>query len=142
MKRTHRKIIFALALAVFLIGITMPGLAMVTSIDVDKSYKLIQKHDGDDDFVILDVRTQREYADGHLENAVNIDYYIDTFKDELNALDRDKTYLVYCETGGRSGKTLRIMQQLGFKNVYNMKGGYVSWQQKNYPVHDQPSKER
>ena len=144
MKRTYQKTILTLALAVFLIGITMPGharsgivmpgLARVTSIGVDKSYELIQKHGGDDDFVILDVRTPKEYSDGHLENALNVDYYADTFKDELNALDRNKTYLVYCRTGGRSGSTLRMMRELGFKNVYNMEGGYTEWVRRNYPV--------
>ena len=134
MKHSYRKTIFALALAVFLIGVTVPVLARVTSIGVDEAYELVQKHGGDEDFVILDVRTPGEYADGRLENALNIDYYADTFKDELDALDRSKTYLVYCRTGGRSGRTLRMMEELGFQNVYNMKGGFTSWQQKKYPV--------
>jgi rhodanese-related sulfurtransferase len=92
-----------------------------------EAHTLIQKYQNDPDFVILDVRTPGEFAQGHLENAVNIDYYSKTFRDKLGELDRQKAYLVYCRTGNRSGRTLQIMKKQNFRKVYNMTGGIVQW---------------
>jgi rhodanese-related sulfurtransferase len=63
-----------------------------------------------------------------------IDYYSDTFKNELDKLDKNKTYLIYCRTGRRTGLTLDIMEEPGFIEVYNMLGGITQWQAKGYPV--------
>jgi rhodanese-related sulfurtransferase len=101
--------------------------AKVKNISTKKAYELIEERDGDSDFVILDVRTPEEFAEGHIENAVNIDFYADTFPDELDVLDRDKTYLIYCQSGGRSGSAARMMEGLGFQDAYNMKGGINIW---------------
>jgi len=65
---------------------------------VKDAYTLIQKNKGNPDFVILDVRTPAEFADEHIENAINLDYYSETFRDDLNKLDKTKTYLIYCRT--------------------------------------------
>lgn len=73
--------------------------------------------------VILDVRTQEEYSDGHFSNSLNLDYYSKNFVQMLNQLDKNKTYLVYCESGYRTANTIRIMQELGFINVFNKTGG-------------------
>ena len=78
--------------------------------------------------VILDVRTPEEYAAGHLENAINIDYRASTFKDELGKLDKSKSYLVYCGSGKRSLESVKIMTELGFSHVYNLLGGITQWQ--------------
>lgn len=73
--------------------------------------------------IILDVRTQREFDYGHLENAIIIDIYQKSFKDEVNKLDKNKTYYVYCKTGIRSRNAVNYMMQSGFKNVCNLEGG-------------------
>ena len=77
--------------------------------------------------IIIDIRTKDEYDVYHLQNAINIDFYADTFADELNLLDKDKTYLIYCRTGRRTGtdknNALALMKKLGFTDVYNMLGG-------------------
>ncbi|MDD2716198.1 MAG: rhodanese-like domain-containing protein [Candidatus Wallbacteria bacterium] len=79
------------------------------------------------EFVILDVRTGKEFSDGHLEKAVNLDYYAADFSERLATLDHARTYLVYCKKGARSGEAARIMQGLGFKNVINITDGYTGW---------------
>ncbi|MEM6647937.1 MAG: rhodanese-like domain-containing protein [Bacteroidota bacterium] len=73
--------------------------------------------------VVLDVRTPAEYADGHLVQAPNIDVMNDEFTDHVRDLDKDKTYYLYCRSGGRSGKATRIMRAMGF-DAHNV-GGYA-----------------
>ena len=78
--------------------------------------------------LILDVRTPKEFDQGHIEKAVNIDFYSSTFKKDLSRLDRKKSYLVYCRSGNRSMQTLNIMKELGFRNVASITGGIIKWQ--------------
>lgn len=77
--------------------------------------------------IILDVRTPNEFNSGHLKDAINIDFY-QNFEKAIEELDREKEYLVYCRSGGRSEKAAVLMAQKGFKNVSNMLGGILSWQ--------------
>ncbi|HAA55189.1 MAG TPA: hypothetical protein DCE42_10570 [Myxococcales bacterium] len=87
----------------------------------------------DKDLVIIDVRTSSEFNGGHLYNAINIDYYGATFKGKMNALDKNKRYLVYCAVGGRSSSALGIMKELGFQIAYNLLGGFSAWKSAGYP---------
>lgn len=73
--------------------------------------------------VILDVRTQREFDNGHLENAMVIDIYKRDFRDKIAQLDKTKTYYVYCLTGVRSRSAVNFMMQSGFAKVCNLEGG-------------------
>ncbi|MCH2081445.1 MAG: rhodanese-like domain-containing protein [Saprospiraceae bacterium] len=86
---------------------------------------------GDFNGQLIDVRTPREFATGHLEGAVNIDFYDPTFEEQIKQLDRNKTVFVYCKAGGRSGKASDMMHALKFKKVYDMAGGYTAWSAKN-----------
>lgn len=81
----------------------------------------------DPDVVILDVRTPEETALGKIEGAIEMNYLDEHFQEQLDKLDKDKTYLVYCRSGNRSAKASAIMVQKGFKKVYNLKGGYIAW---------------
>ena len=72
---------------------------------------------------IIDVRTPDEYASGHVDGAVNIDWEGATFADEVAALDKNGTYLLYCRSGNRAGQAKTAMEQMGFTNVTNL-GGY------------------
>lgn len=78
--------------------------------------------------VILDVRTPKEFDQGHIEKAINIDFYSSSFKKDLSRLDRKKSYLVYCRSGNRSMQALKIMKELGFGKVASMTGGIIKWQ--------------
>jgi rhodanese-related sulfurtransferase len=107
---------------------------IIEDITTDQASTLIEENQNNPDFVILDVRTPAEFDSGHIENAINIDYYSDTFQDELDSLDKDKTYLIYCEVGGRSKDALAIMKGLGFMEVYNMLDGINQWQADGLPT--------
>jgi len=80
------------------------------------------------------VRTPEEFAGGHIADAINIDSYASTFRDELSKLDRNKTYLIYCHSGARSGEALDIMEELDFQEAYSISGGITAWQAAGLPV--------
>jgi len=82
-----------------------------------------------DKAVILDVRTEDEFEDGYIPNAVNIDIYqSQEFISGLEKLDKNKSYFVYCRSGSRSAQACAIMNQLGFKNTFNLEGGFMDWE--------------
>ena len=107
---------------------------IVKDISNNESFKMIDENKDNPDFIILDVRTSDEFDDGHIENAINIDFYSETFSDDLDKLNKTKKYLIYCRTANRSGQALNMMRDLGFIEVYNMLGGIVEWQENGYPV--------
>lgn len=106
----------------------------IEDVTPQKAYALIQDNKDNRDFVIIDVRTPEEYAGGYIEKAINLDYYSPTFRGELNKLDENKKYLIYCQSGHRSGQALDIMEELGFREVYNMGGGIVQWESEGLPT--------
>ena len=79
--------------------------------------------------VVLDIRTPKEYAEGHIPDAINIDYKADSFESELEKLDRDTTYLMHCRSGRRSANSLEIFEKLGFRHVIHMDDGILGWQE-------------
>lgn len=72
------------------------------------------------DVVILDVRTPEEYKETHVTGARNIDFKNSTFKDEIEKLDKSKTYKLYCRSGNRSGKAMEMMKTMGFRDLENL----------------------
>ncbi|NMH87898.1 rhodanese-like domain-containing protein [Flavivirga algicola] len=82
----------------------------------------------DNNAVVLDVRTDEEVADGIIANAIHIDIYRgQEFISEIEDLDKNKNYYVYCRSGNRSGQACSIMEELGFENTYNLEGGILEW---------------
>ncbi len=79
--------------------------------------------EADPDAILLDVRTIGEYQYNALPNAINIDIKRPDFIDEIDELDREKAYYVYCRIGIRSANACRLMQQMGFRSVYNWEKG-------------------
>ena len=78
--------------------------------------------------VLVDVRTPEEVAQGYITGATTfIDFYSDGFQDEIKKLDKSKTYVMYCRSGGRSGKAAQFMVDNGFKTVYNLNGGISNY---------------
>ena len=77
--------------------------------------------------VILDIRTPEEFAAGHIAGAINIDYYATDFEQRLGVLDLDVPYVMYCNSGNRSGNTLPLMDAIGFSEVYELDGGIQAW---------------
>ncbi|HUH47557.1 MAG TPA: rhodanese-like domain-containing protein [Arenibacter sp.] len=76
------------------------------------------------DAILIDVRTPEEYAEGHLENAQNINWYATDFAEQFEGMDKGKTVYVYCKVGGRSAKAQEKLRSLGFEHVVNLEGGY------------------
>ena len=90
--------------------------------------------DSDEEIILLDVRTPEEYEEGHLAGAKNIDYNAPNFAEQIQQLDRNQKYLLYCAVGGRSGKSLKIMEEMGFKEVYNVSEGFKELREQGIPV--------
>ncbi len=79
------------------------------------------------DYVLIDVRTLGEIANGKIGKALEMDIKSPDFKNQLSKLDKDKQYIVYCHVGGRSSNAMEMMKGMGFKRVYNMMPGYKGW---------------
>ncbi|MAD31127.1 MAG: hypothetical protein CL854_02695 [Cryomorphaceae bacterium] len=77
--------------------------------------------------LLLDVRTDREFAMGHIRGAAQIDFYRDDFQEELAKLDPNVPVYVYCRSGNRSGQAAKMMKSMRFKTVYNLEGGIGAW---------------
>mgnify|MGYP000511492501 CR=1 FL=1 len=87
--------------------------------------------------IILDVRTPEEYAAGHIPGAVNININNDEFAKKVALLDRSKTYVVHCAANvpnGRTDKSFKVMNKLGFSKLLNLEGGIIAWQQEGQQV--------
>lgn len=100
-------------------------------VDATQFQELIKTEKG---AIILDVRTPEEVAAGSIEERITIDFRADGFKEQLTKLDKDAPILVYCASGGRSGKTMEFLKEMGFKKVYNLSGGFNAWKSEGKPV--------
>ncbi len=132
MKSFHR-----VALAVGLL--TLGGMSLLSTDAADKAAppgasKHVDAAGGEKllgankDVIVLDIRTPREFAGGHLPGARNVDFNAADFEKKLGELDRAKTYLVHCASGGRSGRSLDLFKKLQFQSIYHLDGGYNAWQ--------------
>lgn len=83
---------------------------------------------------LIDVRTPGEFAEGHLPGARNINSQREDFTQALTALDKSKPVFVYCLSGGRSKVATQTLRKLGFKDVHELKGGYLKWSSRMMPV--------
>lgn len=83
--------------------------------------------------IILDVRTPGETSQGMIPGAIEIDFNGGDFKSAVEKLDKDKPIYIYCASGGRSKKAQNMMAELGFKETYNLLGGFRGWSSKGLP---------
>ena len=102
----------------------------VQTVDVE-NFEAYAKHHRT---LALDVRTPREYDAGHVKGALHLDYFSPDFKDKVAELDKDRPYAVYCKSGGRSGKTCKLMKEMGFKFIYDFSGSFDAWQAAGKPI--------
>lgn len=80
------------------------------------------------DVYLVDVRTPKEFSQGFIENAINIDFKSPNFQSELEKLDISKPIVVYCRSGRRSGISTSNLVKAGFIEIYDLKGGIINWQ--------------
>jgi rhodanese-related sulfurtransferase len=107
---------------------------ILEDVTAQKAMELIENNANNPDFIILDIRTPDEFASGHIEKAINIDFYEPTFKDDINKLDKTKTYLLYCRTGNRSSSALQTINTQGFEEIYHLFRGITEWTNSGYPT--------
>jgi len=86
------------------------------------------------DAVVLDVRTPEEVSKGKIPGAVNIDFNSADFEKNIAALDKTKTYFVYCAKGGRSSQAVDQMSAAGFSKLYNLTDGIGGWKEARLPL--------
>ena len=100
----------------------------------DIQIEAFQKKIASEKYVLVDVRTAEEFTEGHIVDAINIDYLAENFSVEIQQLDLETPVLLYCRSGNRSSKAMKTMKELGFKAVYNLEGGIKGWISSNNPV--------
>ena len=79
-------------------------------------------------YTIIDVRTPEEYAEGHIQGALNINVKSETFVTEIENLSKSDTLLVYCRSGRRSLYAAQVMVSIGFQKIYDLEGGFLNWE--------------
>jgi len=130
--------ILAWTTLIFAAGLLAGGVwaqtSSVQSISAREFKQLVDERSDDPDVVVLDIRTPGEFKSGHIREAQLLDYYSDDFVERLKRMDREKIYLVYCRSGNRSGKSLKIFKRLGFRRVYHLETGIVGWLKEKYPL--------
>lgn len=99
-------------------------------VSVNEAQKLIQEGK----VLVLDVRTPEEFKEGHIEGAVNIDFNGKDFAAQIKKLDPAKPVLVHCQGGGRSGRSLPVLEQVGFPQIYHLHEGFGEWEAAGKPV--------
>jgi phage shock protein E len=100
--------------------------------DIDVKEFALKAKSGE--YFLLDVRTPEEYAEAHLGGSTLMNIYDNNFEQQLETLDKNVPVLVYCRSGGRSGKAMQMMREKGFSEVYNLEGGITTWIQEGEKV--------
>jgi rhodanese-related sulfurtransferase len=101
-----------------------------SSLSPQQATMLVNRQDG----VILDIRDNKTYDNGHIVDAVNIPFA--KLKERLKELEkfRDKPLVVVCQLGQQSGDAVKILEENGFTAVSRMKGGMTEWQTQGLPA--------
>ena len=81
----------------------------------------------DTDFILVDVRTTEEYQSGHIQDAVNFDFYSESFQNDILTLDKSSSIILYCRTQNRSTKTANYLKESGYNEITVIAGGITSW---------------
>lgn len=124
--------IISFLMAVALLGfVNSAHAADPKNITVDEAAKLLQANTN---IVVIDVRTPQEFKDGHIKGATNINFNDKEFAKKIAELDKDKTYIIHCASGGRSGRACSQIKTMDFKNVLHMNQGFSKWEESGKPV--------
>jgi phage shock protein E len=110
---------------------TTPAPAIAVSQEITPADYVAQYSQAGTQHLLVDVRTPEEFAEGHLDGAVNIS--LQTLGERLSEIPTDVPVVLYCRTGNRSGQALDLLNAAGYSNAVNL-GGIVDWQAQGYPV--------
>ncbi len=116
-----QKILFLLLFAVFFGNTANAQTSLLDSNAFEKMLKT------DKSVQLIDVRTPGEFAEGHIEGALNHDFYAADFAQKIARLDKSRPVMVYCAAGGRSASATGQLKKLGFAKVYDLDGGMGAW---------------
>jgi rhodanese-related sulfurtransferase len=112
----------------FVLFVSYTSVAQIQLLGVDDFKKI----EGNKNVLIVDVRTPYEYNSGHIQGAINIDYYATDFKTQLSKLDHSLPIYIYCHSGVRSAKAAHTLKSLNFSKIYDLDGGIVAWKKAGY----------
>ncbi len=113
-------------------NVAQPGAIDVANLPLNVDVATVRAIMGHDDVVLLDVREPEEYAAGHIPGVQLIP--MGTVSARLSDIPTDKTVIVTCRSGNRSGQITDFLRRNGFTRVHNMQGGILAWQRAGYPV--------
>jgi rhodanese-related sulfurtransferase len=125
-----KKLIASFAALILLAGCSSTGSATTVNLNVSEFSQKITEPD----VIILDVRTPEEFAGGHIQGALNIDFNSGDFANEITRLNPSENYAIYCRSGSRSGQAASIMHKAGFNDVSNLNGGVIDWTNAGLPL--------
>lgn len=83
---------------------------------------------------IIDIRTPREFRSGHIEGAININLFDNDFLNQISKYDKEQPIFIYCRSGSRTSTASKKMSNVGFKQVYDLKGGIKNWTRSNNKI--------
>jgi rhodanese-related sulfurtransferase len=112
-----------------LIGCSTASQDAIEVIDSEKLISLEKQG-----IVIIDIRTINEYENGHIPEVVHIDFMQNDFIDKIKEQNMDEPVIIYCASGGRSGKASKLMMEAGFKKIYDYSGGFSDWKRKGLEI--------
>jgi len=92
-------------------------------ISIPEMKKILEDKTQSEAYTIIDIRTKESFFEGHIDKAINIDLSAN-YTDEVEQLDKNNSYIIYCERGITSEKALEMFKSMGFKNIFDLEGGY------------------
>jgi len=130
---TNWYLFLALAAVLAWIGAT-EGMRLATGIPQISQSEATRLYNRDDG-LFVDIRSEAEFERGHLPEAMNVPQ--GNYDQRHKKLDRrkKKPVVVYCAQGTQSGRFAKKLQEEGFEQVYQLKGGFTAWQEAGLPVH-------
>ena len=101
-------------------------------INIISESDFIELHDSV--YTLIDVRTQDEFDLGHIDGAINLDFYSESFQNDILSLPKNETIVLYCRTNNRSSKTATFLKENGYKEILVIRGGITEWVKKGNDI--------
>lgn len=83
---------------------------------------------------LVDIRTPQEFQQGHIENAINIDFYNRNFLSNFKQFNKNEPLFIYCRSGNRTSQAASKLAEMGFRKVYDLKNGINNWKKENLKI--------